>query len=99
MRSGGVLIVFRKNSLSENFPIAFFFPVSAHDKIFFLHLIDVITDAVYCDVSYGFGCFFFGKNSHFQAASHDFEFWRLEPCFMDESKNHPKFVFCFFDTR
>ena len=54
----------RKNSLSENFPIAFFFPVSAHDKICFLYLIDVVTDAVYCDVSYGFGCFW-GKNGHF----------------------------------
>ena len=62
----------------SDFPVAFF-PVSAHNNIFFLHLIDVVTDAVYCDVSYGFGCFF-GENGHFQAASHDCEFWRLESC-------------------
>lgn len=40
--------------LIENFPVAFFFSVSAHDTFCILHLVDVVTDAVYRDVSNNF---------------------------------------------
>lgn len=62
----------------SDFPVAFF-PVSAHDKIFFLHLIDVVTDAVYCDVSYGFGCFFWAKTVTFRPLAMISNFGGLSP--------------------